>query len=44
MNKRSLGNAYILYKWKNLIDKKKKLCMHRNGIFVNGLNSTSIYL
>lgn len=21
MNKRSLGNAYILYKWKNLIDK-----------------------
>lgn len=23
MNKRSLGNAYILYKWKNLIDKKK---------------------
>lgn len=26
MNKRSLGNAYILYKWKNLIDQKKILC------------------
>lgn len=26
INKRSLGNASILYKWKNLIDKKKKLC------------------
>lgn len=23
MNKRSLGNAYILYEWKKLIDKKK---------------------